>query len=138
MAEKKTSGTARQWRPNSLSADQRRHYEQLQELRNEYANQIETLSAASLSANPQAGEELADIGSDNFIRETELALMDEETHRLELIEAAIGRIREGGYGICIDCGEKIPDARLDAKPYASLCVQCKGAREQQAGFLPRR
>ena len=102
----------------------------LLDLRDRLANQIRTLSATSLTSDKQAGEELADVGSDNFIRETELALMTEEEHRLALIEAAIERLDDGSYGVCRDCGGSIPDGRLVAKPYAVLCVDCKTEREK--------
>ena len=40
------------------------------------------------------------------------------------IEAALDRIRQGTYGECVKCGEEIAPARLEAVPYAALCVKC--------------
>lgn len=42
------------------------------------------------------------------------------------------RISEGGYGQCLDCGQNIPLARLQAKPEAVRCVQCQSTHEHRA------
>jgi RNA polymerase-binding protein DksA len=75
---------------------------------------------------------MADLGSDNFEQEFTLSLMQSEEETLDLIEAALERIEEGDYGQCEECGVKIPKTRLNAIPYASLCVKC--ATEQEQGF----
>lgn len=46
---------------------------------------------------------------------------------MEAIRAALGRIEEGSYGICMKCGGDISDERLDAVPYAALCRTCARA-----------
>ena len=50
----------------------------------------------------------------------------------EAVEA-LHRIDTGSYGTCIDCKEKIPVARLRAKPKAIRCVQCQDVDEQDGG-----
>lgn len=67
---------------------------------------------------------MADLGSDNFEQEFTLTLMESEEVTLAAIELALERIAEGTYGVCEECGVKIPKARLNAIPYASLCVKC--------------
>ncbi len=51
--------------------------------------------------------------------------LKEET-RLELkqVRSAIKRLDSGEYGICMQCGEAISPARLDALPYATRCIRC--------------
>jgi len=75
---------------------------------------------------------MADIGSDNFEQEFTLTLMENEGVTLEQIESSLERIEEGTYGQCEECGVKIPKARLNAIPYATLCVRC--AEQQENGF----
>jgi DnaK suppressor protein len=53
----------------------------------------------------------------------QLRLRDEEERLLRLAEAA----QRGEYGICTDCGERIPDARLQIVPDAERCVACQKA-----------
>lgn len=44
------------------------------------------------------------------------------------VRRALDRVRDGSYGICVQCGEEISPARLEARPEAALCIRC--AREQ--------
>ncbi len=76
---------------------------------------------------------LADLGSDNFEQELTLSLVGSEKEVLDKIELALERIAEGSYGKCEDCGKKIPESRLEAIPYAAVCVQCAALHEQQGG-----
>ncbi len=43
---------------------------------------------------------------------------------LHLIRQALGRIKNGSYGVCLACGGDISQARLEAVPYATLCKDC--------------
>jgi DnaK suppressor protein len=72
---------------------------------------------------------MADIGSDNFEQEFTLSLMENDGAALEKIEASLERIEEGTYGSCEECGVKIPKSRLNAIPYAILCVKCASQQE---------
>jgi DnaK suppressor protein len=107
----------------------RERYEQLRSLRAQLERQIRSLSQESLVDRHEAGEDLADVGSDNFLRDTELAIMTGEEKTLTLVREAIQRLIDDSYGECIDCGDKINELRLDAIPYAKLCIDCKEARE---------
>ena len=51
--------------------------------------------------------------------------------RVEKLNAAIKRIDDGEYGICLSCGEEIPEKRLKAIPEATLCIDCS---ESQIGL----
>jgi DnaK suppressor protein len=54
--------------------------------------------------------------------------------QLQRIEAALQRLERGTYGECLDCGEPIAPARLEANPTVSLCVSCASARESREGL----
>lgn len=43
---------------------------------------------------------------------------------LRMIEAALGRMEAGEFGICVNCGNDIPPERLDAVPHAARCLNC--------------
>jgi DnaK suppressor protein len=79
---------------------------------------------------------MADTGSDNSHHEMELKLMTEDGDIIQLIEEALERIMNGEFGKCRDCGEDIPEARLEARPYAVYCVKCKSIREKNDGLNP--
>ncbi len=61
-----------------------------------------------------------------------------ELHLRELaqIEAARERAAEGNYGLCVDCGEPIPRARLRVNPTALRCADCQGRREKLFAAAP--
>ena len=73
---------------------------------------------------------MADIGSDNYEQEFSLSLMENEGAALEKIQESLDRIEDGSYGACEDCGAKIPKTRLNAIPYATLCVKCASQQER--------
>jgi DnaK suppressor protein len=47
---------------------------------------------------------------------------------LKDVDAALARMDEGTYGICERCGATIPDERLEARPWTTLCVSCAALR----------
>jgi RNA polymerase-binding transcription factor DksA len=52
------------------------------------------------------------------------ALDEEARHTVIMIDNALARIKAGEFGICQQCGNDIPDQRLQAIPYAKYCVAC--------------
>ena len=57
-------------------------------------------------------------------------LREREQGLLAKIEAALRKIDDGGYGACLSCGEDIGVKRIQARPMAQLCIDCKGEQEQ--------
>ena len=57
--------------------------------------------------------------------DVEQAIMDNEKALLFEVQQALARIDNGTYGICSNCGQPIPEKRLEAVPWASLCVTCE-------------
>jgi DnaK suppressor protein len=64
--------------------------------------------------------------------EVDATLSDIDHRELRAVEAALLRLRQPGYGACIDCGTGIAFARLQAEPQAQRCVACAGAAEARA------
>jgi DnaK suppressor protein len=75
---------------------------------------------------------MADIGSDNYEQEFTLSLIESDGGTLTQIETSLERIEEGTYGQCEECGAKIPKSRLNAIPYATLCVRCAELQERHS------
>jgi RNA polymerase-binding transcription factor len=67
-------------------------------------------------------EEFADAGSYTFERERDLSLVDNVKDLIAKVERALARIGDGSYGRCEACGNPIEAERLDALPYATLCL----------------
>ena len=104
--------------------------QQLEEMKKDiYADVEETLS----EMNSQAGNipdpnDRATVESD---RSFELRLRGRERKLMEKIDEALARIESGTYGICLECGEKISSKRLEARPVAELCIECKTLQEKR-------
>jgi RNA polymerase-binding protein DksA len=76
-------------------------------------------------------KDLADIASDDIDRKMIEALGSQDLKRLKLIDSALTRIQQGKYGLCVKCGKRIPQDRLEAIPYALMCVECKTEEERR-------
>jgi DnaK suppressor protein len=59
----------------------------------------------------------------------EFALIQMKSETLNKINDALGRLEQGNYGNCFDCGEEIAEKRLRALPFAVRCKDCEEARE---------
>jgi len=59
----------------------------------------------------------------------EFALVQMKSETLNKINDAVGRLEQGDYGYCFDCGEEIAEKRLRALPFAVRCKDCEEARE---------
>jgi DnaK suppressor protein len=76
-------------------------------------------------------KDFADVASDDIDRKMIEALGTQEIKRLRAIDAALSRINQGKYGSCMKCNKKIPAERLQAIPYAVLCVDCQKGEERR-------
>lgn len=72
---------------------------------------------------------LADTATVTYDRELDYTLEESAEHVLAEIDAALKRIDDGSYGVCTNCGKDIAPERLDARPWATLCIDCQRLRE---------
>ncbi len=80
---------------------------------------------------------MADIGSDAYEQEFTLSLMASEEGTLEQVEEALQRIRSKTYGFCEECEGVISKKRLEAIPFAAMCIRCAEKLEESGGGRPR-
>jgi DnaK suppressor protein len=71
------------------------------------------------------GNHMADDASEAFEQAKELALHQNAKRLLQQVEGALERFEHGSYGTCEQCGVEIDPARLEALPYATLCLRCQ-------------
>ena len=69
--------------------------------------------------------DLADVALDSSHEEVTSHMAEVESNELLRIDDAIARFQEGTYGSCEGCERPIPLARLEALPYAKLCIKCQ-------------
>lgn len=120
-----------------FTGKKKEYFDGLMKAREQIKNQIQFHTDEALNSNKDsAGDKvgmathMADLGSDNSLHDMELKLLTDESDILEIIEESIHKLETDEYGLCEDCGHKISDERLKAKPYARFCVKCKSAREK--------
>jgi DnaK suppressor protein len=77
------------------------------------------------------GMHQADAGSDAYDRDFALNLLTQEQDALYEIEEALKRVDSGTYGICEMSGKPIPQARLEAIPFARFTVECQTQIEKR-------
>jgi DnaK suppressor protein len=87
--------------------------------------QADSLALEHEPGDVQFDEEGGEGGTSNVDRELDLVLSAQARAAAVEIDRALAKIESGSYGLCEQCGELIPDARLQALPQAALCVACK-------------
>jgi RNA polymerase-binding transcription factor DksA len=80
---------------------------------------------------------MADIGSDAYEQEFTLSLMANEEETLDLVERALARIKARKFGVCEECGGVIAKKRLEAIPFAAVCIRCAEKLESSGHTRPR-
>ena len=119
MSRELASSTVERFRKR-LEEEQVRLEELIEEARLELEVARQTESSAERSPDPGNAE----AGSMKFEYEKELSMQQNSIDLLRKVEHALDRVEKGTYGVCESCGQSIPVARLEALPYASLCVDC--------------
>jgi len=102
--------------------------ERLQAELDELTVQAEELEQAANANTPEGSgevafdEEFTDAGSYTFERERDLSLSNNARDLIDKIQHALTRMDRGTFGRCETCGSPIEPERLDALPYATLCL----------------
>ena len=110
------------------------YYNALMKVRSEVTEQMRHYADAALSSDnfEKRGvtTHMADSSYDNVRNEIALRMLSEDGNIVELIDDAVERLANGEYGKCLECGEMIAEARLQARPYALFCIKCKSRQEE--------
>jgi RNA polymerase-binding protein DksA len=95
------------------------------------AAEAEALAAEREPGDTQFDEESGEGDTLNVERERDLALSASANQAVEDIDRALHRMDTGTFGVCERCGKKIAVARLEALPFAALCIECKSREERR-------
>jgi DnaK suppressor protein len=104
--------------------------QRLEKMKAEIYNDVESTlnEMVTQTGNIPDPNDRATVESD---RSFELRIRDRERKLLDKIDQALNRIKEGTYGICDGCGDEINVKRLEARPVATYCIDCKTRQEQK-------
>ena len=83
---------------------------------------LEAEGAGTGSEISHADQHPGDTASELQDADEQNALLAASAQQRTEVEAALARIEDGSYGTCVDCGQPIPDARLEVRPEAARCV----------------
>ncbi len=114
-------------------ADMKVYKLRLVELRARLRGDVTSMAEAALGEGTETSSmpiHMAELGSDNFEQEFTLSLMASEEDTLEMIELALQRIEAETFGRCLGCEGIIPKTRLNALPYAPMCIKCASSLDQ--------
>ncbi|MBI3600634.1 MAG: TraR/DksA family transcriptional regulator [Nitrospinae bacterium] len=108
-----------------MKNDKKKHFkDKLLKIRSELAGEVEKNRQYS---HEDSGE-VPDINDDaarTYSRSLILQLGEREREQLKEVDESLEMIESGEYGLCVECGEDIPEKRLELIPYAKLCITCK-------------
>lgn len=96
----------------------------------EEAQQKGDSTLEELTDNNEIFADPADRATAESDRAFTLRIRDRERRLIRKIQAAVGRIEDGSFGVCEDCGEEIGVPRLKARPVTKLCINCKSKQEE--------
>ena len=77
------------------------------------------------------GMDPVDLADASYSADYSLAWTEKINRRIREIDESLQRIKDGTYGICQVCGEDIPEGRLEVRPKAKYCAQCKEDLEKR-------
>jgi RNA polymerase-binding transcription factor len=110
-----------------LTDEKRRLLHQADEL----AAEAEQLASEREAGDTQFDEESGEGDTVNVERERDLLLSATARQVVEEIDEALARMKKGTYGVCKYAGKKLPLERLEAIPWANVCVDCKARAERR-------
>ncbi|MGB0212214.1 TraR/DksA family transcriptional regulator [Algiphilus sp.] len=97
----------------------------LAQLRDEVRATIERSGDERAQSVADQVTDLKDTAFASMAADLDLADIERDATEIRDIDAALTRLAEGHFGICVDCGDAIPAARLNAYPSAARCVACQ-------------
>ena len=94
-------------------------------------NKAKKLKEDSYTLGTDGIQDMADAASNSYNADILMSISDNDLNLLKDIDNALDKIRNGTYGICEECDEKINEKRLEANPVARYCISCKRLMEEK-------
>ena len=116
--------------PHQTLTMKSRLHERAAQLRGEIQRTLERSSDETHVRSAEQARDTEDDSFSNLIVDLNLAEIDRDADELRRIDTALARLSEGSYGLCEDCGQRIPQARLEAEPTALRCIRCQELYER--------
>ncbi|HEV7902911.1 MAG TPA: TraR/DksA family transcriptional regulator [Pyrinomonadaceae bacterium] len=92
--------------------------------------QVTEAEMSSRERDLEATQDPADMAANAYTKELLISMSANDRGLLALIDEALHRIETGGFGECVNCGEPVPEKRLEAVPWARYCLKCQDLQER--------
>jgi DnaK suppressor protein len=102
----------------------------LEERQSMLRRNVSRTEADGRQSDEDAAQDIADRAASSYNKEFLFHQSNSERQLLQMVEGALGRIREGSFGHCISCGQEINSKRLEAVPWTRYCIECQEKMEQ--------
>jgi DnaK suppressor protein len=99
--------------------------------RNQIINSGILSNFEDLQIKPDDLADEADLATSTINQQVSFSIREKEMTKLKRIDAALARIEEGHFGICIESGEEIEEKRLETQPWAEFCIEVAEERERE-------
>ncbi|MFT6630887.1 MAG: DnaK suppressor protein [Bacteriovoracaceae bacterium] len=99
--------------------------------RNQIINSGILSNFEDLQIKPDDLADEADLATSTINQQVSFSIREKEMTKLKRIDAALARIEEGHFGICIESGEEIDEKRLETQPWAEFCIEVAEERERE-------
>jgi len=108
----------------------------LQEIRTSLVGDVEKIIKSSQNDMSAPAPDITDGAAQAYNLQLMLELGEQDWQKLKKVEDALNKIKTGDYGTCSECGQPIPEARLEVVPFAEYCVACMNEFENGAQTKP--
>ncbi len=99
--------------------------EHLMQMRREVMQEVQNASATSREIGQDGVPDIGDMSANTYSRDVLLNLSESQRQKLRDIDAALDRLAQDQYGICVRCGEEIAARRMEVRPFSRYCIECK-------------
>jgi DnaK suppressor protein len=99
--------------------------EQLLHIRAELLREVSESYAACRELGQDGVADIGDMSANAYSRDVLFNLSETQRQQIRDIDAALVRIVQGEYGVCMQCGEEIAPRRLEVRPFSRYCIDCK-------------
>jgi DnaK suppressor protein len=102
----------------------------LETKREELLRQMSQAEQEAQAADGDPTQDIADKAANSYTKEFLFSQSNNERTILALVDDALVRVRNGGFGLCVNCQEEIQQKRMEAVPWARHCIACQEKQEQ--------
>lgn len=104
--------------------------DKLLDRRESLVGQVQQAELYTRERDAEATQDPADMAANAYTKELLVSMSDNDRQLLNLIDEALERMDDSGFGKCIRCGQAVPEKRLEAVPWARHCVRCQDLHER--------